>query len=325
MKVRMSYAMIPYGMHVPGTIPQHAIYAPHPAMQSTGTANAGDSCMRLMCVLDMIAHSADPELCARAQVLCCKFLQRCGMQAEEAWGGHVGKVQAGGAGTGENNICERLDKEFFQENLQTDFFQELKTVLENDADAPPYVQEYMNENLPEKRNCKETSPTSVLLNFVSTEKAFVVVRDENQDLLYFAPKHFDSEPTTYAIVKWNGQTKKFENHYYVKFYDDFEKIQKGSNYNIYKKSYNDFEKAVFLQEFMHRLEQKFTEKKDEKKLDMSFHFLKKSLAIFDLDAIKKTTDEELWFYINFTGKSEEEKINAFCDHIFKRQFEDLQI
>ena len=299
----MAYAMIPHGMHVLGTIPQHAMYAPLPAMQSAGTANAGDYCRRLACVLDMIAQYGDAELCAKAFEKCCKFQQRCGMQAGETWGGHNREVQAGCTGSVENNIYERLDKEFFQENVQTDLFQELKTVLENDADAPPYVQEYMNENLPEKWKCKETSPTSVLLNFVSTEKAFVVVRDENQDLLYFAPRYFDSNPglyATYAVVKWNNQTKNFENHYYVKFEYEFEKVQEGSNYKIYKKSYNDFEKAIYLQTLFERLHQKYPQEENKTRLDTAKKIFKELLDIFELKTIQKITINQIWVILNMT-------------------------
>lgn len=183
-------------------------------------------------------------------------------------------MQAGCAGTGGNNIYESLDKEFFEENLQTDLFQALELVLENIADGPTYLWKYMNENLPEKPKCKETSPTSVLLNFVSTEKAFVVVRDENQDLLYFAPKHFDSQPATYAVVKWNSETKNFENHYYVKFEYEFEKVKEGSNYKIYKTSYNDFQKAIFLQTLFETLHKKYPQEENKSKLDTGFKIFK---------------------------------------------------
>lgn len=77
MKVRMAYAMIPYGMHVPGTIPQHAMYAPHLAMPYTGTANTGDCCKKLACLLEMIAQCGDPELCGKALELCSGFQKRC--------------------------------------------------------------------------------------------------------------------------------------------------------------------------------------------------------------------------------------------------------
>lgn len=76
-EVRMAYAMISYGMHVPGTIPQYAMYAPPPAMPYTGTANTGDCCKKLACLLEMIAQCGDPELCGKALELCSGFQKRC--------------------------------------------------------------------------------------------------------------------------------------------------------------------------------------------------------------------------------------------------------
>ena len=84
MKVLMAYAMIPHGMHVPGTIPQHAMYAPHPAMYAShpampyaSTANTGDCCKKLACLLDMIAQCGDPEMCKKALELCSGFQENC--------------------------------------------------------------------------------------------------------------------------------------------------------------------------------------------------------------------------------------------------------
>ena len=316
----MAYAMIPHSMHVPGTIPQHAMYAPHPAMPYTGTSNQEDCYRRLACVLDMIAYQRDPQLCARALELCCKFRDRCAVPLNRAWGSQESEVQPGCAGATEGKFVKSFDNKYFEidtKETNKNFFQQLTEVLENITDGPDYLWKYMNENLPSEENDLKMSPTAVLLQFVLTNKAFVVFREHEEDLLYFAPSNYDPLPATYAVVKWNKELKRFENHDYVKFYDEFEKIEENSGVVIRTRTYFVSNEEIFLQQLFKGLEKKYSTKEDRETLSQGFLFCEQIMKFFGLDFIRDIKDKELWRYFPRQTETVYEKLVQFNNFMFK--------
>ena len=88
----------------------YSIHTPFFAIPHVSTGRE-DCCQQLACVLDKIIRCSDPVLCARALQLCCRFQERCGMQAGDVWGQQVVGVQAGCAGTEEvKNLEIIVDK-----------------------------------------------------------------------------------------------------------------------------------------------------------------------------------------------------------------------
>ena len=317
----MAYAMIPHSMHVPGTIPQHAMYAPHPAMPYTGTSNQEDCYRRLACVLDMIAYQRDPQLCARALELCCKFRDRCAVPLNRAWGSQESEVQPGCAGATEGKFVKSFDNKYFEidtKETNKNFFQQLTEVLENITDGPDYLWKYMNENLPSEENDLKMSPTAVLLQFVLTNKAFVVFREHEEDLLYFAPSNYDPLPATYAVVKWNKELKRFENHDYVKFYDEFEKIEENSGVVIRTRTYFVSNEEIFLQQLFKGLEKKYSTKEDRETLSQGFLFCEKIMKFFGLQFIRDIPDDDLWRYFPRQTETVYEKLVQFHNFMFQK-------
>lgn len=317
----MAYAMIPYGMHVPGTIPQHAMYAPHLAMPYTGTSNQEDCCRRLACVMDMIVYSRDPQLCARALELCCKFEDRFAVPLNKAWGRQESEVQPGCGLAIQKKFVDSFDKKYFEintEDTRSNFIQNLTEVLKNITDGPFYVMKHMNENLPSEENDLKMSPTAALCLFAYTNKAFVVFREDTKDLLYFSPSNYDPLPATYAVVRWNKDSKCFENHEYVRFYDEFQKIEENGGVIIRARKYLGSEEERYLQQLFKRLEKKYKTEQDQEIFSQGFMFCEKIMKFFGLELIRDILDKDLWRYFPRKTETVDEKLVQFNNYVFKK-------